>query len=315
MRCPRSPQSGLRGMAEVDVFLIGAPKAGTTWLAHVLDQHPGIVLSDPKEPNIIASHRGTFLRVEEEPDWSRYEGCFSNDGLRLDASVHTFACPMAPQRIRDRLPKARFILCLREPVSRAVSHWNMVRNTREAINNGVDWAGFESAWDDERLRVDSMYGTSMRRWLDHFELDQFIIIDSSRMKMEPLDVLQDIENFLTLGPGQYDLDMSRHSNRARSRRPMTAFGKIIGSVFSVIPGPVKLPIVRYLQKRDLNIYRLPILSRRGIMVPLDDSHYRICGEEMCGELELFESLTGFETSAWKEEIQRRLENKGITSGL
>ena len=96
---------------------------------------------------------------------------------------------------------------------------------------------------------------------------------------------------------------------------MTAFGKIIGSVFSVIPGPVKLPIVRYLQKRDLNIYRLPILSRKGIMVPLDDSHYRICGEEMCGELELFESLTGFETSAWKEEIQRRIGNKGITSGL
>ena len=51
------------------------------------------------------------------------------------------------------------------------------------------------------------------------------------------------------------------------------------------------------------------------MVPLDDGHYRICGEEMCGELELFESLTGFETSAWKEEIQRRIGNKGITSGL
>ena len=26
-------------MPEVDVFLIGAPKAGTTWLSYVLDQH------------------------------------------------------------------------------------------------------------------------------------------------------------------------------------------------------------------------------------------------------------------------------------
>ena len=40
-------------MPEVDVFLIGVPKAGTTWLAYALDQHKEINLSDPKEPNII----------------------------------------------------------------------------------------------------------------------------------------------------------------------------------------------------------------------------------------------------------------------
>ena len=60
-------------MPEVDVFLIGVPKAGTTWLAYVLDQHHSITLSNPKEPNIIASHRGTFVRNKEEPDWGRFE--------------------------------------------------------------------------------------------------------------------------------------------------------------------------------------------------------------------------------------------------
>ena len=71
----------------MDVFLIGVPKAGTTWLSNVLDQHPGVVLSEPKEPNFVASHKGTFERDESEPDWSKYGDFFSGDGLKMDASV------------------------------------------------------------------------------------------------------------------------------------------------------------------------------------------------------------------------------------
>ena len=58
-------------MSEVDIFLIGVPKAGTTWLANTLNQHKEIILSDPKEPNIIASHKGTFIRQNESPDWEK----------------------------------------------------------------------------------------------------------------------------------------------------------------------------------------------------------------------------------------------------
>ena len=54
---------------EVGAFLLGAPKCGTTWLAEVLAQHPEICVSDPKEPNIVASHKGTFGRDVSEPDW------------------------------------------------------------------------------------------------------------------------------------------------------------------------------------------------------------------------------------------------------
>ena len=299
--------SGLRLMVEVDAFLIGAPKAGTTWLGHALDQHPGISLSNPKEPNIVASHKGTFLRLEDEPDWSKYEGCFGDGGLRLDASVHTFACPLAPQRIRDRLPDARFILCLREPVSRTVSHWNMVRNNGTSLENNTDWADFRIAWADERLRVDSMYGTSMRRWLEHFDLNRFLFVDSSRLRGEPLDVLRETESFLQLDEAEYDLDSSRHSNSAGTRRPRTELGNFVSGAFSLIPNAIKSPLVRYLQKRDLNIYKLPILSRRGAVFPLDDSHYLTCGEELSDELELFESLTGFKTAAWRGEIRRCLD--------
>jgi len=51
-----------RGIPDVGAFLLGAPKSGTTWLASALEQHPGICVSNPKEPNEVATHKGTFDR-------------------------------------------------------------------------------------------------------------------------------------------------------------------------------------------------------------------------------------------------------------
>lgn len=300
--------SELLPMPEVDIFLIGAPKAGTTWLAYTLDQHNEINLSDPKEPNIIASHRGTFVRTEEEPDWNKFKAHFNEEGLKLDASIHAFACPLAPSRIRKHMPNAKFILCVREPVSRSFSHWNMVLNTKEAIANGVDWSTFENAWLDNRLSDDSMYGSSMSRWLKEFDLDRFIIIDSGRLKSEPDNVLNEIEKFLGIGNYNYNIEQSKHSNSAISRRPITSFGKLARGAFSLIPEKLKTPIVKTLQKRDFNIYSLPILSKRGITHKLDKVHYNICGEVLIQEMELFEEITGFSTNNWRNEINSHIDD-------
>ena len=296
-------------MPEVDIFLIGVPKAGTTWLAYTLDQHHSISLSDPKEPNIIASHRGTFVRSNEEPDWRKFEGLFSHKGLKLDASIHAFACPLSPSRIKQKLPEAKFILCLREPVSRSFSHWNMIQNTKESVNNDVDWSTFEKAWTDNRLKGDSMYGQSMSRWLKEFDLDRFLIIDSADLKINPISILERIEHFLGVESIEYKIDENRHSNSAASRRPITRAGKVTRRLFSVIPNFIKNPIVVKLQKRDFNIYNLPLLSKKGIAYSLDSKHYDICGEELIRDLELFEKLTAFDTSKWSKEITNQLNNQ------
>ena len=297
----------------MDVFLIGVPKAGTTWLSNVLDQHPGVVLSEPKEPNFVASHKGTFERDEGEPDWSKYGDFFSGDGLKMDASVHTFSCPIAPARIRSNFPDARFILCLREPVSRTVSHWNMVRSTGEDRGNDRNWDVFEKAWLDDALRVDSLYGSSMKEWLRHFDLDRFVIIDSSRMRSEPMAVVREVESFLRIEEWDYDVNMDRHANPASSNRKTTAVGTLVKFVFSLIPKFVKSPIVKSLQRRDWNIYRLPVLSAEQEYVPLGDHHYSACGKELCDEISLFGSLTGFDHSDWESQIRARFESSSERS--
>jgi len=290
-------------MSEVDAFIVGVPKAGTTWLANVISQNPGVALSDPKEPNVIASHKGTFGRDTRDPDWSRYDECFSGEGIRIDASIHSFACPLAPTRMSSRMPGIPMILCLREPVSRAVSHWKMIRDTEEDVRNGEDWADFSVAWADDRLSDDSHYGQSMQRWLEHFSLEQFLIIDSQRMRREPEAVLSEVEAFLGLDNHSYDLDPSRHANSATDRRPITTIGRLVRAAFSLIPNFAKRPIVTRLQARDINIYAAPVISRKAEKFSAGPEHYSICSDSVCEDLRLFESLTGFDTSRWVDNIE------------
>ena len=153
----------------------------------------------------------------------------------------------------------------------------------------------------------------MRNWLDHFDLSRFVIIDSSRMRGDPMGVVREVEGFLGIDEWGYDVNMDRHANTSSSNRKTTVVGSFVMFVFSLIPRFVKSPIVKFLQRRDWNIYRLPVLSSEEEYVPIGDQHYFACGEELCDELALFGSLTGFDHSDWEGQIRERIGD-GSESG-
>ena len=62
--------------------------------------------------------------------------------------------------------------------------------------NGTDWKEFDLAWKDDRLRRESLYGESIKNWLEFFPINQFHIIDSEEMKNNPKSVIYNIEEFL-----------------------------------------------------------------------------------------------------------------------
>lgn len=287
----------------VDGFLLGMPKCGTTWLANILAQNSSIDFSDPKEPNIIASHRGTFGRDASEPNLEAYGRVFSGSGFRVDGSVHTFSCPLSPSRVYAVNPKARFVVCLREPVGRAFSHWKMVRDNRADRRNGVDWSDFETAWGDQRLKDDSMWSASMGRWLEIFEIESFLLIDSERMRVKPEEVLGEITSHFGLPHYDYDYEATRGANTSRSRRGMTRLGYVFKRVVRLIPQSIRGTLARPLQKRSLNIYDLPLISKRGEAAPLTEENYRMCAEEVVPDMEKFEAITGFPTQHWVDAFR------------
>ena len=291
------PEGG--SVPDVGAFLLGAPKSGTTWLAAALEQHPEICVSEPKEPNEVATHKGTFGRDDSLPDWERYASCFIGGGFKLDCSVHALACPVAPHRVLENWPGARFIVCLREPVSRTLSHWNMILDTEEDKQNGTDWTQFSEAWSDDRLRSDTLYGASLSKWYELFPSDRFLLIDSTRMRSEPGGVLAEVESHLGVNSFEFKLDVVRTANTASDRRPLTVFGKFFKSVASMIPSIIKRPFVSSLQGRGINVYKMPVLSseRKERVGPIDSEMVQM-KNDIQTDLAVLEELTGFDSSAW-----------------
>lgn len=292
-------EDGQPMVPEVGAFLLGAPKAGTTWLADALSQHPGICVSDPKEPNIVATHKGTFPRDNSPPDWRAYAGCFVEEGLRIDCSIHALACPIAPQRVRENWPNVKLIVSLREPVSRTVSHWNMITETEEDKMNDEDWGDFEVAWADTRLQCDTLYGSSVSRWLEYFDLDSILIIEAKRMRKEPLGVLKEICEHIGVDDYAFNLEMVHNANVASDRRPITLFGRLFRGVASLLPNFVKGPIVKRLQRKGVNVYKMPMLSSKAPEKrEITDEQRLLLSESVNADLALLEELTGFSNSDW-----------------
>jgi hypothetical protein len=132
--------------AEVEwpnLFLVGAPRAGSTALYEFLGQHPEIFMSPSKEPGFLAVDGELFdleHRRGSEASYfitsiDAYRRLFRHrDGEPLfgEATPHYLHDPRVPLRIRHYSPAAKVVAILRSPAARAHSaHMMEVRDGAE----------------------------------------------------------------------------------------------------------------------------------------------------------------------------------------
>ena len=126
-------------------FLIaGAAKCGTTSLARYLAEHPQVYIPPDKE---IDFFERDYL-WERGPQW--YAQVFSGAGDAVaigEATPNYMFYPWAVERIVQTLGKPRIVVCLRDPVDRAYSHY---LHFREGL--GFEPRTFERAMQDELAR-------------------------------------------------------------------------------------------------------------------------------------------------------------------
>lgn len=192
------------------LFLIGAQKAGTTSLAYLLDQHPDIAVSNPKEPGFFAAH------YERGLDW--YRSCYPEHLPRvlLDAStgytmapVHGQADDLVPRRIKQHAPDARFIYVLRDPVDRTISAYWHDRRAGRALGS------LQQAVSTEPFYADvSRYHQQIALYLAHFSRDRFLFIDFAELTADPLGVARRCIAFAGLNPDAAALDLGEPKNAA-----------------------------------------------------------------------------------------------------
>jgi hypothetical protein len=157
-------------------FIVGAPRCGTTALSEYLRGHPDICFSTPKEPHFFVRHDLRQAPVDELRDTirNRYLELFFPErrsaSLLAEGSVSYFYAPERLEPILRLWPRARFIICLRNPLQMVPSlHQRLFYNGDETERR------FDRAWSlvPERRRGRSIPRSCIEpRFLDYWEAGQ-----------------------------------------------------------------------------------------------------------------------------------------------
>ena len=113
-----------------NLFLIGAPRCGTTSLFAAMKQHPAIYTTVLKEPHFHARDLPVQPHTVTDPDDYRQMFRLAGDRpWRADGSVWHFYSHAAPTLIAEQHPDARIVLLLRHPVRMVASLYGLYRRT------------------------------------------------------------------------------------------------------------------------------------------------------------------------------------------
>ena len=188
---------------KVGIFIVGAPKAGTTSLFHYLDAHPDIRMSSEKEPDYFSDkellEQGLYYGGSRIDTLEKYNKLFSEKkekGIMGEASVSYLFYPKVPLRIKAYNPKSKIIIMLRNPVERAFSHYLM------DYRLGLTSESFESEFNKkEGLNFQQYfllgnYFSQIKRYLEVFGRESIHIVWYSDFKKNSEKEVEDVFNFI-----------------------------------------------------------------------------------------------------------------------
>lgn len=203
-----------------NLFIVGAAKGGTTAIHHYLSQHSDILMSSVKEPHYFSTVKTKNPAAYRKPqvgesfhtriikDELTYLSLFSSGAdkkYRGEASPSYLYDAESARKIYDFNHDARIIIILREPVSRAISHYNMVYNLgledKESIRDAIekDRQNPDKMWGAAHLYIElGLYHQQLERYFDLFAESQILVMKFEDFVKQPTAQIEKIIGFLEL---------------------------------------------------------------------------------------------------------------------
>lgn len=196
-------------MNRPNLFIVGAPKCGTTAWHSYLSTHPDISFSPEKEPHYFNTDMPGFRWYTDEPTYlSLFNSC-SGTKLVGEASVQYLSSTHAAANIAQFSPDAKILIFLRNPAPFIKSYHNQL-----LLNLDEDIPNLASAWIASAslstrnlpkscrepslldYHAKSLFGQQVARYLDHFAPEQIMLIPFETWTREPRDTYLRIMTFL-----------------------------------------------------------------------------------------------------------------------
>ena len=112
-----------------NLFIIGAPKCGTTSLAHWLSEHPDVYffIGSEKDGKIEPHFWATDLKLKNKWSEDEYFSLFDKDFSKYkyvgESSVWYLMSKEAVNNIEKNIQNPKYIVCIRNPVDMCYSLW------------------------------------------------------------------------------------------------------------------------------------------------------------------------------------------------
>jgi hypothetical protein len=193
-------------------IIVGAMKAGTTSMHHILNQHENVFMPGreiyffdiddvQQHPDFSMDDSGKWTFHDYDCYWHDYLDWYSRffrnavDGQVIGEDSTTYmASSKAPARIAGLLPDAKLIFMLRDPVTRAYSHyWHLV-NSGRAI---YDFEGTLRHTPGTILQR-GYYKEQIERFTQYFPRDQLKVIIFEEFTKNVQAIVNDVCKFLGL---------------------------------------------------------------------------------------------------------------------
>lgn len=217
-------------MKKPNLFIVGAPRCGTTAWVGYLSEHPDIFFSPAKEPHFFCTDFPRFRWARTIED---YEALFNDAGMAPivgEASVKYLYSSAAAREIHQYRPDAKILIFLRPHAEFLASYHNqLLYNRDETI------ADFAKAWRlSGRRRSQGAPPTcreakfldykavgslapQVRRYLDLFGRKQVKIVHYSSWTRDPRTTYLNILEFLGVGDdGRQDFTPAHGAKQHRS---------------------------------------------------------------------------------------------------
>jgi hypothetical protein len=289
-----------------DFMIIGAAKSGTTSLANDLARHPGIFITDPKEPEFFCRDENYARGIE----W--YESLYDSalpEQIKGEASPHYTDYPAMPEtapRLASAYPHLKLVYIVRNPIERAYSGW------LQKLKNQDRWGGdldvprrFSEAIRTYSPLIDmGDYELQIKRVLEYFPREQLRVFLFEDYMHDRGAMIRDLGAFIGFDPEPLLAFDAKRSNASSDHFETQAKDRMVARVKQV-PGVdfARQFIPRKIRKGAIDAVIQTSLGRRAVQQaepdPMSNEDAAFLAERYQSSTDWLEGYLGRSLSAWK----------------
>lgn len=284
--------------SRINVFLLGAQKAGTTSVYDWLGQHPDI-----DAPSVIKDYHYFSIDDLYKKRNNYIESFYKNDNkLKIHAAVnYLYFSDTVSQRIASYNDNAKLIVCLREPKSRAISAYKYF------VRTGRETRPFEMALEDElngKLKTyeqqanhtyigHGRYSAQIEKYLRYFDRSRLHIIffEDLVRRDSQVEVMASLCHFLGVNPNISFRFTHQNASVKPKVRWLATWLRSPGSarfLKKIIPFEYRRRYAKKLEQLNL--------SERPLDIHIGDDANRILTDNLNDEDGLLTNIIGIDTS-------------------